>query len=198
MSETTPDAKEKPESSWLAWANRTTAIVAVLAALSSGQWGAANLAAILEQGKVNDGWAYYQAKSIKQHTAEEISALAAALAANNPNTEALVKKLNVEAAREKEEKAEQFEQAQAYQAQRDRMVERGFWFQISFALLQLGVVLCTVATGAQKKPAWIAAILCGLLGLAIFLNGLHPLLHAPRAWYQSTAEKMENKVPKPQ
>src|SRR3954468_10407330 len=69
---------------WEAWVNRTSAILAVLAALSSGQWGASNLRAILEQGKVNDGWAFYQAKSIKGHEAENVAGLATALAADLP------------------------------------------------------------------------------------------------------------------
>ena len=37
---------------WEDWITRTTAVLAVFAALSSGQWGASNLRAILEQGKV--------------------------------------------------------------------------------------------------------------------------------------------------
>ena len=62
---------------WEDWITRTTAVPAVFAALSSGQWGASKLRAILEQGMVDDGWSYYQAKSIKNH-------LAGAMAADPP------------------------------------------------------------------------------------------------------------------
>src|SRR6185436_8028046 len=74
-------ATDPGKSRWEDWITKTTAVLAVLAALSSGQWGASNLKAILEQGKVDDGWSYYQAKSIKNHLAEHMQGLVAAMAA---------------------------------------------------------------------------------------------------------------------
>src|SRR5204863_5669335 len=94
---------------WEDWIARTTAVLAVLAALSSGQWGASNLRAILEQGKVDDGWSYFQAKSIKGHLAEHMQGLAGALAADRPGQDAALLKyraeLEVEAKRLGTEKA---------------------------------------------------------------------------------------------
>src|SRR6185436_19390336 len=75
---------EPAKPKWEDWITKTTAVLAVFAALSSGQWGASNLKAILEQGKVDDGWSYYQAKSIKNHLAEHMQGLAGALAADRP------------------------------------------------------------------------------------------------------------------
>src|SRR5579863_154337 len=74
-------AKKSEPTEWIA---RTTAVLAVIAAVSSGRWGASNLQAILEQGKVNDTWSYYQAKSMKQHDAEQTRELAKALAPGQP------------------------------------------------------------------------------------------------------------------
>src|SRR5947209_20227077 len=82
MTEPSVDPAAKPQSGWEGWATRTTAILAVLAALSSGRWGAANLQAILEQGKVNDAWSYYQARSIKEHIERDSASLATALHAD--------------------------------------------------------------------------------------------------------------------
>src|SRR6185436_2777515 len=84
---TTTDSGATAKKGWEDWIARTTAVLAVVAALSSGQWGASNLRAILEQGKVDDGWSYYQAKSIKNHLADHMQSLAAAMAADRPPAE---------------------------------------------------------------------------------------------------------------
>src|SRR5581483_11802843 len=93
-----------------AWMTRTTAILAILAALSSGRWGASNLWAILEQGKVNDAWGYYQAKSIKQHMAANSANLAEALHADA----AIVDSFRNEARRLYKDKAEAEKEARGY------------------------------------------------------------------------------------
>jgi len=190
---------EKKPAGWEEWATRTTAILAVIAALSSGRWGASNLQAILEQGKVNDTWAYYQAKSMKQHDAEQTRDLAAALASGNEaNANALAMlsaRLDKEARREEKEKLQRQSDAEKFQKHRDQLVESSFWFELSFTGLQLGVILCTIAAAAKRRTAWFVGILCGVLGLLLFVNGYlvnrqAPHLSAPRSWYQGTAEEM--------
>src|SRR3954463_294697 len=111
---------------WEDWITRTTAVLAVFAALSSGQWGASNLRAILEQGKVDDGWSYYQAKSIKNHLAEHMQGLAGAMAADRPapagQESALLKyrtEMEAEAKRLADEKAKIEGEVQGYERSRD-------------------------------------------------------------------------------
>jgi len=183
------------EAGWQTWATRTTAILAVLAALSSGRWGASNLQAILEQGKVNDTWAYYQAKSVKQHSAEQIRDLAAALSAGQPADRAAAlsqfqRQLDADARREDSEKLQREADARRFELRRDQLVERGFWYELSFACLQLGVILCTIASGAKRPSAWYAGIAIGALGLLLLINGMYTVRHAPRSWYQGTSEEM--------
>jgi hypothetical protein len=191
MSEQKAEAKTV---GWQEWATRTTAILAVVAALSSGRWGASNLQAILEQGKVNDTWAYYQAKSMKQHDAEQISALAQALASgdapNSSGLKLLQAQLDKEAKREEQDKNQREKDAKNFEASRDRLVESSFWFELSFTGLQLGVILCTIAAAARRRLLWYVGILCGVLGLLLLINGRHPFVHAKRAWFQSASEEM--------
>ena len=193
MTETNADTGKK--TGWEAWATRTTAILAVLAALSSGRWGASNLQAILEQGKVNDTWAYYQAKSIKQHGAEETRDLVKAMASSQPGDHAaldtLHAKLDADAKREAAEKAEQQKAAEDFQTRRDQLVRSSMWYEISFACLQLGVILCTIAAGAKSKVPWAAGIVIGLLGLVLFVNGLYHFIPTPKSWYEGTSKQME-------
>jgi hypothetical protein len=194
MAETKSDTAAA-EAGWQAWATRTTAILAVLAALSSGRWGASNLQAILEQGKVNDTWAYYQAKSVKEHSAEQIRDLAAALASGPPAERAaalsqLQRQLDADARREDLEKQQREADARRFELRRDQLVERGFWYELSFACLQLGVILCTIASGAKRPAAWYAGVAFGALGLLLLINGMYTLHHAPRTWYQGASDEM--------
>lgn len=195
MTETNSGTASKATPGWQDWANRTTAILAVLAALSSGRWGASNLQAILEQGKVNDTWSYYQADSIKAHDAEQIRDLAKALSVDQSADrakalETLSQQLDARAVQKLEDKQLRKAHAEGYQRSRDVMVERGFWFEVSFAALQLGVILSTIATGTKTKGPWLTACAFGLIGLVVLVNGFHPVFHAPRAFYQGVSEDM--------
>lgn len=194
-----PEQKKAEPSEWIA---RTTAILAVIAAISSGRWGASNLQAILEQGKVNDTWAYFQAKSMKQHDAEQTRELARALAPGQPAAAALSlndlqKRMEEMARREEAEKLQQQRAAEEFQRRRDHMVESSFWFEVSFAGLQLGVILCTIATGSNRKTPWAIGVAVGILGLLLMLNGFVHVVPAPRSWYAGTSEQMayEGKPP---
>ncbi|MEZ0229800.1 MAG: DUF4337 domain-containing protein [Planctomycetota bacterium] len=160
-------AKENQPSAMEVWIIRTTAILAVLAALSSGRWGASNLRAILEQGKVNDSWSYYQAKSIKQTIAQNSADLAESLHGDT----ALVASFRAEAKRYSSEKKERSEEAEYYQEQRNHHVEQSLWFEFSFACIQLGVVICTIAAATRSKKLWFSSITFGAIGLVFFLNG---------------------------
>jgi hypothetical protein len=193
MSET--KTAEGTRTSWEEWATRTTAILAVVAALSSGRWGASNLQAILEQGKVNDTWAFYQAKSMKQHEAEQTRDLANAMAQGDSSQRAaalqqLSAHLAATAKSEEKDKLKRQQDALKFQQHRDKLVESSFWFEISFTGLQLGVILCTIAAGAKKKSPWIIGIACGLIGLVVLLNGFVHFYSAPRSWYQGNSEQM--------
>jgi hypothetical protein len=175
---------EPVQKSWEDWITKTTAVLAVLAALSSGQWGASNLKAILEQGKVDDGWSYYQSKSIKNHLAEHMQGLAGALAAERPaGQEGALQKyraeMEAEAKRLAGEKAKIEGEVHAYEAARDAYVERSFWFEIAFACLQAGVVLSTIAAASKKKALWLAALTAGLLGAFFVANGLGHFITTP-------------------
>ena len=55
---------------WQGWLALSTAIMAVLAALTTLYMGKYSSRAIMNQGLESDQWAFYQAKSIKQHSFE--------------------------------------------------------------------------------------------------------------------------------
>ena len=192
-------ATDPGKSRWEDWITKTTAVLAVFAALSSGQWGASNLKAILEQGKVDDGWSYYQAKSIKSHLAEHMQGLAGAMAADRPGADAALLKYRAEmegeAKRLSEEKAKIEKEVHDYEIARDSYIERSFWFEIAFACLQAGVVLCTIAAASKKKGLWMTALVAGLLGALFVINGLGHFVRTPE-YSKKLGPKLGIQVPK--
>jgi hypothetical protein len=171
-----PSDNEKKET----WITRTAAVLAVLAALSNGGVGSANLKSLLVQSKVNNEWAYYQAKSTKEHVVKETATLARAL---HVDADAIAS-LDSESSRLDSDKNDAEKIAHNYEEALDRTVESSFWYEVSFGLLQLGVVLCTLAAGTKRRSLWITAITFGLLGLVLYANGQRLFYRAPTSWYK--------------
>src|SRR5205809_1728957 len=171
-----------PRRQWVDHAARTTAVLAVLAAVSSGQYANQFSRTILAQAEASDQWSYYQAKSIKRHIVTGEIELLKALAATAPQAAAALDKLQADdtAAVKKymQEMDELKAQADATEKQKRLHEKQGNWFQGAFIILQAGVVLCTIASSSKRKELWLVAIALGLAGLAVvgfgFFVGLKP------------------------
>src|SRR5438132_6508702 len=167
---------------WVDHAARTTAVLAVLAAVSSGQYANQFSRTILAQAEASDQWSYYQSKSIKKHLMNAQIELLTAMATSAPQAAADLDKLrgkdSAEVARYQKELDEAMAKARSIEANKNLHERQGNWFQGAFIILQAGVVLCTIASSARRKELWAIAIALGLLGLAVvgygFLIGLHP------------------------
>jgi len=167
---------------WIDHAARTTAVLAVMAAVSSGQYANQFSRTILAQAEASDQWSYYQAKSIKRHLVQAQAELLTALAITQPAAAAELEKLRAsdQAAVKKYEQELAEAKAKAEKTEADKLLHQrqGNWFQGAFIMLQAGVVLCTIAASSKRKELWAASIALGLLGLAVvaygFLIGLRP------------------------
>src|SRR5947209_15102265 len=78
---------------WRDHAARTTAVLAVLAAISSGQYANQFSRTILAQAEASDQWSYYQAKSIKRHVVAGQIALLQAMTLTDPAAAKQLEKL---------------------------------------------------------------------------------------------------------
>ena len=167
---------------WVDHAARTTAVLAVLAAVSSGQYANQFSRTILAQAEASDQWSFYQAKSIKRHLANAQIELLQAMETTSPAVAAELDKLRnkdaAEMGRYDKELVEAKAKAETIEADKRLHQRQGNWFQGAFIILQAGVVLCTVAASAKRKELWAAAIALGVTGLAVvgygFMIGLHP------------------------
>src|ERR1041384_6347120 len=81
---------------WVDHAARTTAVLAVLAAVSSGQYANQFSRTNLAQAEASDQWSYYQAKSIKRHLVGSQSTLIAALQKTRPEAAADLEKVRAD------------------------------------------------------------------------------------------------------
>lgn len=156
---------------WVDHAARTTAVLAVLAAVSSGQYANQFSRTILSQAEASDQWSYYQAKSIKRHVVEGQVSLLTAMALTRPEAARELDRLQAEdrAAVKKyeQELAEAKVKADRIEAEKTLHQKQGNWFQGAFIILQAGVVLCTVASSSRRKELWALSIALGVLGLAV-------------------------------
>ncbi len=167
---------------WVDHAARTTAVLAVLAAVSSGQYANQFSRTILAQAEASDQWSYYQAKSIKRHLVAGQVSLLNAMALTRPEAADALRKLQEQdvsdVKRYEQELNDAKVKADTIEAQKRLHEKQGNWFQAAFIILQAGVVLCTVAASAKRKELWAFAIALGVAGLAVvgygFLLGVKP------------------------
>ena len=156
---------------WVDHAARTTAVLAVLAAVSSGQYANQFSRTILAQAEASDQWSYYQAKSIKRHIVAGQIALLTAMTLTDPAQKTELTKLQADdqAAVKKyeQELADAKIKAEAVEADKRKHEKQGNWFQAAFIILQAGVVLSTVASSSKRKELWVLAIALGLAGLCV-------------------------------
>jgi hypothetical protein len=160
---------------WAEHAARTTAVLAVLAAVSSGQYAGQFSQTILAQAEASDAWSYYQAKSIKRHLSEGQIDIARAMAEGRPELvpalATLEQKHSAAAQKYEKELADAKQNATRIEREKTRHQKMGDRFQYAFVVLQAGVVLSTVAGSARRRELWIAAVVCGVSGLLMVGNG---------------------------
>lgn len=160
---------------WLEHVPRTTAVLAIVAAVSSGQYANQFSRTILAQAEASDQWSYYQAKKIKQHLVTAQIELLEAMAKTRPDVAPELQKLEdndrVQVKKYDADLADAKVKADAMVADKDKHQKQGDRFQLAFIILQAGVVLSTIAASAKRKELWFLAIACGLVGLLVVVDG---------------------------
>ena len=164
---------------WIKYLSLSTAIIAVIAAVSSLQSGANSNEAILEkseamlnESRASDQWAYFQAKGVKAAIAEGQADLvrdtkpdrAEDLAKKAKGYRAEADKIG-EDAKQLEEKVEENNKAS------EGMMEHHHRFAIAVTLLQIAIALSAIAALTRKKPLWFLGLGVSAAGVAMFVWG---------------------------
>jgi hypothetical protein len=183
--------------------NRCALLIAVLAAvlaISSLGGGNATDDMLFNNIKASDTWAFYQAKNIRQTSykmaADQLKRDLAAVDPVSPQGQAIaadIKKYQDTVDRYESEpdakapsdptagegKAQLRAKAQAYEAAREQAMDRDSAFDLSEMILQLAIVLGSVAILALSRPlAWVSAGL-GVLGAMLVADGYLLLFPIP-------------------
>ncbi|HET9640947.1 MAG TPA: DUF4337 domain-containing protein [Allosphingosinicella sp.] len=190
-------ADDQAAASFQKWAALMIAIMAAVLAVGGLGGGNATDDMIESNIKASDTWAFYQAKNVRQTMYEiEAEKLKASLAvggvsaAERESAEARLRDYEATVARYDSEpdpndpskgegKKELSAQAKSFEAAFDRAARRDDNFDLAEVLLQLALVLGSVAILAVNRWILITSAALGILGGLLTLNGFFLLAPLP-------------------
>lgn len=161
---------------WLNWLAITTIIMSASATLGSSKSAGYSSNSMMSQNKASDQWAFFQAKSIKQHSFElqkdiiEVQ-LAQATPAVAAKFQAKLAEYDATIERYSKERKEVKATAEQFESERDRSQKNGKIFGSAIIYLQIGITLSALAALLKKKPVWYLSLVVGIIGMAYFING---------------------------
>ena len=152
----------------------TALFLAICAPFSSLKAGAFASKGILAQNQASDGWAHYQAKSLKQNT-YQVQLDELELRTETADTEkfaTLKKKYQERIDRYEAEQKEISAEAKEKEAQRDHFLELNRSFAGAVTLLQIAILLVSLAALVKQRPFWYIGMVIGVFGVYQFITSL--------------------------
>ena len=165
----------------------TTAIFAVILALSALGGNNAMKEMLLAQQLASDQWAFYQAKAIREHFYRgqkmrlELDLLERETLKPEVRQkyESLLKKMAAEEQRYALEKKEIEHEARKLEHERDVNRAKDPYFDYAEVLLQIAIVLSSIAILAHSRLIFTFAMVSATLGAVLSANGFLMLFHLP-------------------
>ena len=166
----------------------TTAIFAVILAVSSLGGNNAMKEMLLAQQQSSDQWAFYQSKVIRQqlYNIEKMRTEAELLKSGSSmkpevreKYEATLKKVSDEERRYDEEKKKIEQDAKELEHERDRNRAKDPYFDFAEVLLQISIVMASVSILAVSRYLFSFALVVAGLGTTLMLNGYLLLFRLP-------------------
>jgi hypothetical protein len=117
-------------------------------------------------------WSQYQAKSIRlheDHIGLDLTRLGASL--NKELAEELKEKYAKEIEHYEGDKEDVTQEAKNLEAERDLTVRQADRYDGGEALLEIGLVICSITLLTKKKFFWIGGVLVGAAGIALAATG---------------------------
>jgi len=145
---------ERSKEPWVAWVALTTALLAAVAALASSLSSHHESEGILGQIRASDGWAYYQAKGIKQEILKTL----------RPDSSDIQRYAQEEAKIRDEAQREQDD------SKSHMRLHKIYANAVMFSQIAIAVAAISVLT--RRPPFWFVSLGFGLLGLWFLAYGL--------------------------
>jgi len=157
--------KEKREA-WTKYVSLTVVIIAVIAAIISQWSGKYSSRVQMSQAQASDQWAFYQAKSIKQHLDETTVAQISRLTnTNDAEAMAMLAKLKTDLGRYDQEKADIKARAEALEKTRDDAGKRSGKMGTAISCFTVAIACASICTVTKRKPLWFVSMLLAAGGL---------------------------------
>ncbi|HJX97860.1 MAG TPA: DUF4337 domain-containing protein [Chthoniobacterales bacterium] len=147
---------------WISGVALSTAILAVLAAITGLLSGMPANEAMMSQIESSDQWGYYQAKSIKA------SVLDAKIALANSQNEADSQKRD----RYEKEQEEIKSEAEAKQAEAKSNFHQHEILARGVTMFQIAIAIAAISALTKKRRFWIVSMLFGIAGCVFLALGL--------------------------
>jgi len=154
----------------------TISILAVLVAAVTLLGHRAHTEELLLQSQATDQWAFYQAKNIRLHEMQSMVDLLGTIAPLDKEKNAkLTEKYEKEVERYNGDKENISEKAKDLEKERDTISHRADRFDGGEALIEIGLVICSITLLTKRKGFWFAGILVAAAGTVFAASGF--LIH---------------------
>ena len=166
----------------------TTAIYAVLLAITSLGGSNAMKEMLLAQQQSTDQWNFYQAKNLKENFARNQKEMLEAMLTERGGTmgkeardmyAALVTKASNEEARYQGEKKPIADVAKTLEKERDANREKDPYFDYAEVLLQISIVMASIAILSGALPIYLFSIVSAATGAVLMVNGFLMFFRIP-------------------
>ena len=150
----------------------TISIMAVLVAGASLLGHRAHTEGLRLETQAASRWTQYQAKSVRLHEAQGFSDVVKLVAPLNKEIgEVLKEKYAKEVEHYGSDKVDVSKEAKNLEEERDLTVRKADRFDGGEALLEIGLVICSITLLTKRKGFWLGGLLIGTVGVALAATG---------------------------
>src|SRR6202051_3311687 len=151
----------------------TISILAVLVAAVTLLGHRAHTEELLLQSQATDQWAFYQAKNIRLHEMQGmVDLLGTITPVDKERNAALREKYLKDVERYNGDKEKISEKAKDLEKERDTISRRADRFDGGEALLEVGLVICSITLLTKSRAFWFFGMFVGAAGVVMALTGL--------------------------
>jgi len=157
--------KERREA-WTKYVSLSVVIIAVIAGIATQSSGKYSGRTQMSQAQASDQWAFYQAKSIKEHLDEvTLAQLTRGGDTNAVEVSRTVKELRENLARYEKEKAEIKARAEGLEKVRDDSSRRSGKMAIAISYFTVAIATASICLVTKKKPLWFVAMILAAVAI---------------------------------
>lgn len=165
-----------------------TAVYAVLLAITSLGGNNAAKEMMLAQQQVTDQWAFYQSKAMREHLyrsqrqqleAQLLERQDGMAKAAWENYDRLIREMSAEEGRYRDEKKGIEKGAKELEATRDRNMSKDPYFDYAEVLLQIAIVMASIAILSSSRPVLWLSVGSATAGTILTVNGFLLIFRLP-------------------